>query len=63
MTVAVLIAELGKADPESEVTMSIGNPKDTAYTDDVWCEVTDGKAKVVGWVASDNDAAVVTDGE
>ena len=61
MKVAELIAELRKADPESEVTMMIGNPNDTAYTDDVRCDVTDGIVEIVGWVASDNDAAFFPD--
>lgn len=64
MLVKEMIEALQKADPEAEVTMSIGNPKDTAYTDDVSCEVTaEGKAvQVRGWVASDNEEAWFPDG-
>lgn len=59
MKVKDAIAELMKADPEAELTVSIGDPKDTAYTDDVSLEVTAGGRAVQlrGWVASDNEEA------
>jgi hypothetical protein len=57
MTVAELIAELQKQNPEATVSMSIGDPKDTAYTDDVSVRATEDGVKIDGWVSSDNEEA------
>jgi len=58
MTVLELIARLQKLDPNLEVRLSIGNPKDTAFTNDVTdVEVQGGSCTIEGWVASDNEEA------
>lgn len=63
MKVKEMIAELQKADPEAGLTMSIGNPKDTAYTDDISVNVSaQGECSIVGWVSSDNEEAWFPDG-
>lgn len=58
MTVKELMAELKKANPDAIVKLSIGNPKDSAFTDEIM-RVTVNKASVEidGWVASDNEEA------
>ena len=53
-----LAAELMK-NPDQEVELSIGNPKDTAYTNEIQkVELSEeGRLVVRGWVSSDNEGA------
>lgn len=57
MIVAHLIEELQKLDPDMKVTMSIGGPQDSAYTDHISVEVHDNECVIDGWAASDNPEA------
>ena len=58
MTVAELVVELLKLDQTMRVSVSVGGPKDTAYTDDiVSVGETDGEVEIRGWAASDNENA------
>jgi len=54
MKVHELIAELQKGDPDAEVTLHIGGPKDSAMTNEI-LEVKGGEIR--GWVSSDNEDA------
>jgi hypothetical protein len=59
MTVKQLMADLAKMPPDAKVRLSIGNPEDTAWTDEVQQVdiLPGGKVTVRGWVSSDNDGA------
>lgn len=57
MTVEELIAELQKCNPAAKVSLSIGNPKDTAFTDEVSVRAGADEVVVDGWVSSDNEEA------
>lgn len=57
MMVADLIGALQRMDPAAKVVVSVADPKDTAYTDDVDAEARDGECRISGWVASDNEGA------
>lgn len=57
MTVGELIAELSKMPQDTLVEVSVSNPKDTAYSDDVSVKLGEGGVTLDGWVASDNDNA------
>jgi hypothetical protein len=57
MTVSEMIELLQSADPNSQVTMTIRDPKDAAFTDDVSVVFASDNVTVVGWVASDNEEA------
>jgi len=59
MKVAELISELQKVDPNAEVILRIGGPKDTAYTNEI-TGVHGGT--ISGWAASDNEEAWIPDG-
>jgi len=56
MTVSELITELQKSDPNAQVTLNIGGPDDTAYTNDI-TGVEGGE--ITGWVSSDNSEAFI----
>ena len=54
MTAAELIAALSLLPPETVISLDVGDPKDSAYTDEILsCE--DGVIR--GWISSDNEAA------
>jgi hypothetical protein len=58
MTVEELLAAFKGEDPKSLVRLSIGNPKDTCFTNEVTAvEVEEGTCTIRGWVASDNEEA------
>lgn len=64
MTVGELIKELQNLDPNAPVDVSIGNPKDSAYTNEVMVflrKVGEGvetpHVEIHGWVSSDNEDA------
>lgn len=58
MTVGELIEELSKMPKDAPVSVSVGDPKDTAFTDEVSVRQGDGGQVVVdGWVSSDNENA------
>ncbi len=59
MKTAELIALLQNLPQDAEIELDIGNPKDSAWTDDVQEVKLDskGKVRISGWVASDNKNA------
>jgi hypothetical protein len=57
MTVAELIEELSRMPKDAPVRVSVGDPKDTAFTDDLSVRLSDGEVVVDGWVDSENENA------
>jgi hypothetical protein len=43
--------------PDVPVRLSVADPKDAAYTDDVSVKVKDKRVVVAGWVSNDNPEA------
>lgn len=59
LTVKELIEQLQTMPEGARIRLSVGNPKDSAYTNEI-IEVTDdddGSVTIRGWVSSDNDNA------
>ena len=54
MTKKELLAALAQYPDDHEIVVLIGDPKDTAFTNDV---SVDNVGRLVGWVATDNDRA------
>ncbi len=64
MTVKQLMDELAKMPPDAEVEIQIGDPNDTAYTNEVVHVgeqavngAKNGRVEIRGWVSSDSDEA------
>ncbi len=59
MTVRELIEQLSNLNLDAIVTVSVGDPKDTAFSDDLSLrvDIEDSTVDIGGWVASDNENA------
>jgi hypothetical protein len=57
LTVEELVEMLEGMPPTAQVTLHIGNPKDSAFTDEIEVRQDGDKVEVYGWVASDNEEA------
>ena len=58
MKVHELIAALRAYPPQADVLLKIGDPQDTAFTNDVAVEpIVNGTVTLAGWVSSDNEDA------